>query len=43
MINAMTPQVHAVAAHWSTQTQPVVSFKFAQLVTDYVNINDLLT
>ena len=36
VINAITPQVPAVASHWSAQTEPVVSFKFAQLVTDYV-------
>ena len=32
VINATTHQVHAVAADWSIQTCPVVSFKFAQLV-----------
>ena len=31
VINAITPQVPAVAAHLSTQTQPVVSFKFPNL------------
>ena len=36
VINAITPQVQAVATHWPTQTQPAVSFKWAQLVTDYV-------
>lgn len=36
VINVITPQLPAVATYWSTQTQPVVSLKFAQLVTDYV-------
>ena len=40
---ATTSQVQAVAAHWPTQTQPAVSFKLAQLISDYVYITELLT
>ena len=43
MITVIAPQVHTVAAHWSTQTQPLVSIKFAQSVFDYVYINETPT
>ena len=43
VIDAITPQLQALASHWPTQTQPAVSFKFPQLVTDYAYINESLT